>query len=185
MKIYTRTGDEGETSLIGGERLSKDDLRVHTYGTCDEANSMIGFALSLINDLDWKEKEYFMDQLFRVQTILFYVGTELSTPKDREVLLQLKKKHITELEQQIDEWNNELPPLTEFILPYGNKAASSLHVARTIVRRAERLAVALKKEHLNQFVLQYLNRLSDFLFVAARYVNFKLKGSEKRLSENI
>src|SRR5699024_7709423 len=123
MKIYTRTGDKGSTALVGGSRISKDDLRVHTYGTCDEANSMIGFALSFINDYEWEEKDYFMEQLFRVQTILFHVGAELSTPKNKEVAWPLKEKHIIELEQQIDKLNSKLPPLTEFILPYGNKGS--------------------------------------------------------------
>lgn len=181
MKIYTRTGDKGDTSLVGGQRINKDDLRVHAYGTCDEANSMIGFALSFINHESWDDKEKFMNQLFRVQTILFHVGAELSTPKGKTVAWSLKKEHIIELEEQIDEWNSELPLLKQFILPFGNQASSSLHVARTIVRRAERLVVSLQEELENEILLPYLNRLSDFLFVAARFINMKLLGDEKTL----
>lgn len=180
MKIYTRTGDTGSTSLVGGSRILKDDLRVQAYGTCDEANSMIGFALSFINDYEWDEKENFMEQLFRVQTVLFHVGAELSTPENEKVAWSLKEKHVIELEEQIDMWNSLLPPITEFILPYGNKGSSSLQVARTIVRKAERFAVSLKYEITNKYVISYLNRLSDFLFVAARYINIRLQGDERK-----
>lgn len=181
MKIYTRTGDDGSTSLVGGSRISKDDIRVHIYGTCDEANSMIGLALSLINDETWQEKEPFMEQLFRVQTTLFYVGAQFATPESKRVAWELKEKHVIELERQIDKWNEQLPSLTQFILPYGNKIASTLHVARTVVRRAERLAVSFQEQLKNRYVLQYLNRLSDFLFVATRYINYRLDGEEKQL----
>src|SRR5690625_3389875 len=105
MRIYTRSGDKGTTSLVYGKRVAKDDLRVEAYGTCDEANSMIGFALSLLHDVDWDAKADFLEKLYRVQTILFHVGAELSTPIDREVAWKLKKSHIEELEKQIDEWN--------------------------------------------------------------------------------
>ncbi|MEI3613820.1 cob(I)yrinic acid a,c-diamide adenosyltransferase [Pseudogracilibacillus sp. SO30301A] len=178
MRIYTRSGDKGTTSLVYGKRVAKNDLRVEAYGTCDEANSMIGLALSLLNDVTWDEKEHFLEKMYRIQTILFHVGAELSTPNDREVAWKLKEEHITELEEQIDEWSQHLPPLTQFILPSGHRASSALHLARTVVRRAERMAVAVQDELQDTMAISYLNRLSDYLFVAARYVNHQLKGQE-------
>lgn len=178
MRIYTRSGDKGTTSLVYGKRVSKNDLRVEAYGTCDEANSMIGLALSFLNDVEWDKKDEFLNRLYRVQTILFHVGAELSTPKDREVAWKLKEKHIKELEDHIDEWSESLPPLTQFILPSGHSASSALHLARTVVRRAERMAVSVQDELQNTLAISYLNRLSDYLFVAARYVNNELKGRE-------
>lgn len=178
MRIYTRSGDQGTTSLVYGKRIAKNDLRVEAYGTCDEANSLIGFALSMLNDIDWEEKQSFLNSMYRVQTVLFHVGAEISTPNEREVAWKLKESHIIELEKQIDAWSEELVPLTQFILPSGHKVSSALHVARTVVRRAERVVVSLQKEIPNPYVVAYLNRLSDFLFVAARYVNQSLGGTE-------
>lgn len=178
MRIYTRSGDKGTTSLVYGKRVAKNDLKVEAYGTCDEANSMIGLALSYLHDVHWKKKEQFLQKLYRIQTILFHVGAELSTPHDREVAWRLKQKHIDELEKQIDVWSEELPPLTTFILPSGHKASSALHLARTVVRRAERITVALLDDLDESLVISYLNRLSDYLFVAARYVNYQLDGEE-------
>lgn len=178
MRIYTRSGDKGTTSLVYGKRVPKNDVRVEAYGTCDEANSMIGFALSMLDDTDWEGKESFLQTMYRVQTILFHVGAELSTPSDREVAWKLKEEHVKELEDYIDEWGKHLPPLKQFILPSGHRVSSALHVARTVVRRAERMAVSMQDELQNLHVISYLNRLSDFLFVAARYVNMKLDGKE-------
>lgn len=176
MRIYTRSGDSGTTSLIYGKRVKKNNLRVEAYGTCDEANSMIGLALSYIEDEEWKDKDTFIQYLRRVQTILFHVGSELSTPEDREVHWKLAQNHIDELEQLIDKWNAELTPLTNFILPSGHQGAAALHVARTMIRRAERVVVSLMDEEVevDPLVMAYLNRLSDFLYVAARYCNMKL-----------
>jgi len=178
MRIYTRSGDKGTTSLVYGRRVAKDDARVEAYGTCDEANSVIGVALSHLLEVDWSEKEYFLQKMYRVQTLLFHVGAELSTPEDREVAWKLKSSHIEELEKQIDEWSADLPPLKNFILPSGHIASSSLHFARTVVRRAERMAVSIDDNERHHLAISYLNRLSDFLFVAARYVNKELKGEE-------
>lgn len=178
MRIYTRTGDQGTTSLVYGERISKNDLRVEAYGTCDEANSMIGLAVSLINDEDFVGKENFLKQMHRIQTVLFHAGSELSTPNHKEVKWKLKKEHIEELEQQIDEWEKSLNPLQNFILPSGHQASSALHVARAVIRRAERIVVGLGDEISNPLVIAYLNRLSDFLFVAARFCNQQLGGKE-------
>ncbi|MFB4170016.1 cob(I)yrinic acid a,c-diamide adenosyltransferase [Virgibacillus sp. JSM 102003] len=185
MRIYTRSGDKGTTSLIYGQRVPKDDLRVEAYGTCDETNSMIGLALSFLDKEDWSEKDMFLDKMHRIQTILFHVGAELATPKDKEVTWKLKKEHIQELEDQIDEWDKTLEPLRNFILPSGHSASSALHTARTVARRAERTAVGMGDEAVNPLVVSYLNRLSDFLFVAARYVNQSLNGKEIPLKADI
>lgn len=180
MKIYTRAGDKGTTSLVYGSRVKKNDLRVEAYGTCDEANSMIGLALSFLAEEKWSNKEVFLKRMHRVQTILFHVGSELATPVDREVAWKLKQAYIDELEAHIDEWEKTLPPLKNFILPSGHSGSSALHAARTIARRAERLTVSLDQESgdVNPLVMRYLNRLSDYLFVAARYLNNELGGEE-------
>lgn len=173
MRIYTRTGDKGETSLVYGERVPKNHLRVEAYGTCDEVNAVIGLATSTIDQgLSWsiQERKGFLGCIKKVQTLLFHVGAEISTPADKEVAWPVKQEHIDFLEQTIDEWEEEIPSLTQFILPNGHPTGATLHHARTIVRRAERIAVGLKDE-VNPLALVFLNRLSDLLFVAARYVN--------------
>ncbi|WP_079478429.1 cob(I)yrinic acid a,c-diamide adenosyltransferase [Halobacillus salinus] len=185
MRIYTRSGDKGETSLIYGQRVPKDDLRVEAYGTCDEANSAIGVALSHLKKEDWEGKDAFMDNMKRIQTVLFHVGAELATPKGKDVMWELNKKHIDDLEQAIDQWDQDLAPLKNFILPSGHQASAGLHLARTVVRRAERSAVGLGEEVNNPYVVSYLNRLSDLLFVAARYVNQKVGGEETPLSPDV
>ncbi|SFE31441.1 cob(I)alamin adenosyltransferase [Lentibacillus persicus] len=186
MRIYTRKGDKGQTSLISGQRVPKNDLRVEAYGTCDEANSVIGLALSFLDNTDWAEKEAFLEAMHRAQTILFHVGAELATPKDKEVTWKLNKEHIDELEAQMDEWDKSLEMLRNFILPSGNSASSSLHMARTVARRAERTAIALnEQEEVNPLVITYLNRLSDFLFIGARYVNQALGGKEIPLKADV
>ncbi|WNB91577.1 cob(I)yrinic acid a,c-diamide adenosyltransferase [Bacillus sp. NEB1478] len=179
MKIYTKTGDKGTTSLIFGERVSKNDIRVEAYGTCDEANSMIGLGVSLLPDEEWAKGA--ITVMRKVQTVLFHVGAELATPSGKEVAWKLKEEDIQFLEQTIDQWQEGLKPLKQFILPGGSPAASALHTSRTIARRAERLAVAV--DGVNPLVMSYLNRLSDFLFVAARYVNEKMKVNEPVLHE--
>lgn len=183
MKIYTKTGDKGTTSLIYGQRVAKNDGRVEAYGSCDETNSMIGLALSYLKDSQFEGKSNFDQIFYKIQTTLFHVGAELATPSGKEVKWKLREEDISELEAQIDKWDSELPALTNFILPGGHPGGSALHVARTVVRRAERSAVILGDD-LNPLVLAYLNRLSDFLFVAARYVNAKLGEEEKTLLPN-
>ncbi|RDW20881.1 ATP:cob(I)alamin adenosyltransferase [Oceanobacillus arenosus] len=185
MRIYTRSGDQGKTSLVYGERVPKNDLRVEAYGICDEANSMIGLALSFLDDVTWDGKVEFQEKMHRIQTIIFHAGSELATPKDKEVNWKLKQEHIQELEDQIDLLDSQLEPLNNFILPSGHRVSSALHLARTVVRRAERTAVALGEELDNSLVCPYLNRLSDFLFVAARYVNKQLGGEEKPLKVDL
>ncbi|MDC3418218.1 cob(I)yrinic acid a,c-diamide adenosyltransferase [Aquibacillus salsiterrae] len=178
MRIYTRTGDKGTTSLVYGKRVPKNHIRVETYGTCDEANSMIGLAVSHLVQEDWDTKQAFIEFMHRIQTILFYVGSEFATPPEKEVAWKLTETHIQELEQQIDQWDRELRELKHFILPAGHPAAAALHSARTIVRRAERTAVSLQDELNSNLPLSYLNRLSDLLFVAARYINKQTKTEE-------
>ncbi|NRD78230.1 cob(I)yrinic acid a,c-diamide adenosyltransferase [Bacillus sp. BRMEA1] len=180
MKIYTKTGDKGTTSLIYGQRVLKTDLRVEAYGTCDETNSMIGLALSYIHKENFEGKEIIEKTFHKIQTNLFHVGAELATPKGKEVKWSLSPSDIEEMEQQIDLLDAALPALMNFILPGGHPAGAAFHVSRTIARRAERCAVALGEE-VNPLVLSYLNRLSDLLFVVARYVNHKLGFAEHTL----
>lgn len=182
MKIYTKSGDKGETSLVYGQRVLKNDVRVEAYGTCDEANSIIGMALSFIPAEDnWKE----LLDIFRVvQTKLFHVGAEIATPKGKKVGWPIMEDDITFLEETIDRWDATLPPLTNFVLPGGSKAGSTLHVARTVARRAERMAIDIQQvEVVNPIVIKYLNRLSDFLFVAARLVNREMGKTEPTLHD--
>ncbi|NAP01048.1 cob(I)yrinic acid a,c-diamide adenosyltransferase [Halomonas sp. MG34] len=183
MRIYTRSGDKGQTSLIYGKRVAKNDLRVEAYGTCDETNSMIGLGVSFLAEEAFEGKDIFLKRMQRVQTILFHVGAELATPQDKEVTWKLKQEHIEELEKEIDEWDATLEPLKNFILPSGHRASSALHAARTVARRAERTAIGV--EEVNPLVISYLNRLSDYLFVAARYVNKQLGRTESHLRADV
>ncbi|WP_342429951.1 cob(I)yrinic acid a,c-diamide adenosyltransferase [Neobacillus sp. FSL H8-0543] len=182
MKIYTKTGDKGTTSLIYGQRVAKNDLRVEAYGTCDETNSMIGLAMSYLQGELLQKKESIDNMYHKIQTNLFHVGAELATPKGKEVKWSLKNSDIEEMEKHIDELNEHLPELTNFILPGGHAAGAAFHVARTIARRAERCAVTLGDD-VNPLVLAYLNRLSDLLFVTARYVNHELGYPEQNLHQ--
>ncbi|WP_027415586.1 cob(I)yrinic acid a,c-diamide adenosyltransferase [Aneurinibacillus terranovensis] len=183
MKIYTKSGDKGETSLVYGVRVPKNDARVEAYGTCDEVNSAIGFALSFLPGGEgWQE----VFEVFHVvQTKLFHIGAELATPKGKEVGWKIAEDDVEFLEHAIDRWDETLPALTNFVLPGGSQPGAALHLARTVSRRAERsVIVLLEKEEVNPVVIRYLNRLSDFLFVAARYVNHKLGKTEPTLHQN-
>ncbi|MEK3855751.1 cob(I)yrinic acid a,c-diamide adenosyltransferase [Cytobacillus sp. FSL H8-0458] len=182
MRIYTKTGDEGTTSLIYGQRVSKNDIRVEAYGSCDEANSMIGLALSHLRSEYFSGKEKAEQVFHKVQTDLFHAGAELATPAGKEVKWTIKEEDITFMEKRIDEWEADLTVLNNFILPGGHPAGAAFHVARTVVRRAERCAVSLGGE-VNPLVLIYLNRLSDLLFVAARFVNHHLGTGEQSLHD--
>lgn len=171
MKIYTRTGDKGKTSIIGG-RVDKDDLRVDAYGTIDELNGFVGKA---ITELGKSEFPDVIDDLEKIQHELFDGGGDVaSIVQDRTN--KLTEDTITYLEEKIDQYTNETPQIERFILPGGSGAAATLHIARTIARRAERLIVSLMKEENppSSIVLQYLNRLSDYFFATARVVNFRL-----------
>jgi cob(I)alamin adenosyltransferase len=175
-KIYTRTGDDGTTALGSGRRVSKFDLRVECYGTLDETNAAIGLAR-----LHTRSDQALDAMLARIQNDLFDLGAELCYPdesKDARGRLSVSDAQVERLESEIDALNRELQPLRSFVLPGGTPAASFLHLARTISRRVERLMVALAarpNEPVGGSALRYINRLSDFLFVAARYANDKGK----------
>ena len=175
-KIYTRTGDDGTTALGSGRRVAKFDLRVECYGTLDETNAAIGLAR-----LHARSDQALDAMLARIQNDLFDLGAELCYPdesKDARGRLSVSDAQVERLESEIDALNRELQPLRSFVLPGGTQAASFLHLARTISRRAERLMVALAarpNEPVGGSALRYINRLSDFLFVAARYANDKGK----------
>lgn len=174
-KIYTKTGDDGTTGLATGPRRLKSDLRVEAYGTIDEANSFIGLARQHTQDLAALDA-----MLMRIQNDLFDLGADLSTPDTGEMLayepLRVIAAQVTRLEAEIDQLNADLDPLRSFVLPGGSGAAAALHIARTVARRAERLMVDLARtdgEIVSAPALEYINRLSDFLFVAARWTNGK------------
>mgnify|MGYP001256882404 CR=1 FL=1 len=173
-KIYTRTGDKGTTGLGTGERVPKHSLRIAAYGTVDETNSVIGVVRLHIRDAF----AIVGGMLLRVQNDLFDLGADLCVPDTGKKLdyepLRVTAEQVKRLEDEIDQLNGELAPLKSFVLPGGTAAAAHLHVARTVCRRAERLMVELAShddEPVSEAALQYVNRLSDFLFVASRYVN--------------
>ena len=177
-RIYTRTGDDGDTALGTGERRPKFDLRVEAYGTVDETNATLGMArLHTAGDPNLDA------MLARIQNDLFDLGADLCTPEKGEKLawepLRIVQTQVERLEKEIDELNASLAPLRSFVLPGGAPAAAALHLSRTISRRAERLMVALSRtegEVVSAPALQYVNRLSDFLFVASRYANLNAGG---------
>lgn len=177
MKIYTKTGDGGQTSLFGGKRVAKDSLRIEAYGSVDELNSQLGAVRSLGPPAE-------IDSLLhRIQNDLFVLGADLATPLSRKPsrLQRIQQLHVAELETVIDEFEQSLKPLKAFILPGGSQVGALLHVARTVCRRAERLTVRLsRKEQIGKPPVVYLNRLSDLLFVLARYAN-KLSESEETM----
>lgn len=169
FKIYTKTGDKGGTSLIGGARVPKSHIRIESYGTVDELNSYLG----MINDM--VQNTTITEWLREVQDRLFTLGAVLATNPDKEVKMKLPDLHdtdVTWLEGLIDKMNEELPEMRSFILPGGNLAASTCHVSRCVCRRAERICVAMQEQQevIPPIVIQYLNRLSDFLFTLARYI---------------
>jgi cob(I)alamin adenosyltransferase len=164
-KIYTRTGDGGSAGLVDGSRVSKSSLRMAAIGEIDEANAAVGVALSALARAEPAA------QLLRIQNDLFDLGADVATPGEIDGALRIVEAQVRRLEQEIDAMNAGLAPLESFILPSGPAAVSALHLARAVVRRAERAAVALhEREPLNPQLLAYLNRLSDHLFVAARLV---------------
>lgn len=166
-KIYTKGGDKGETSLLGGTRVPKYHERIEAYGTLDELNSYIG----LIRDQDINE--HYKDILFDIQNNIFLAESYLAADKEEHTkqLPDLTIDDIVLLETEIDKMNEEIPPLTSFILPGGHTVVSYCHIARTICRRAERLVIKLENQYkIEPFIIQYLNRLSDYLFVLARKI---------------
>ncbi len=177
MKIYTRTGDDGTTALFSGGRVPKDHWRVEAYGTVDELNSLLGLTRAL------RPSAQTDAWLHEVQRQLFVVGADLATPPDARSshVLRVDQAAVEWLEATIDAMDAALPPLTHFILPGGSQAGASLHVARTVCRRAERLVVALMEtDELVSPALPYLNRLSDFLFVLARWENAQSGATEEK-----
>jgi cob(I)alamin adenosyltransferase len=176
-KIYTRTGDDGTTGLVDGSRVAKSAPRMAAIGDVDEANSALGVAIVALGEHD------LVAALTRIQNDLFDLGADLATPSDdgdfvpSEMSLRIVASQVTRLETEIDTLNAGMPPLTSFILPAGTAGAAALHLARAITRRAERTAVVAAAETpINRQALAYLNRLSDYLFVAARFVNQQAGG---------
>jgi cob(I)alamin adenosyltransferase len=177
VKIYTKTGDKGETGLIGGRRVSKADPRIAAYGAVDELNSSVGLAISFLRQKDDKFADL-VDVLVQVQNDLFVVGSDLADPdfpKSEYKTPRTDEKMAAALEPVIDRFESELDPITFFILPGGSVESSFLHLCRGVSRRAETAAVALSKEQkTNPAIIVYLNRLSDLLFVSARLANKRL-----------
>ncbi len=182
-KIYTRTGDKGQTGLVGGKRVPKDDLRVECYGTVDELNSCIGVVRSFARDLPpaaplRKEIDFVLE---KIQQELFAVAGNLATPEEGQAgkIHIIDQDHICFWEKTMDVWMSQLPPAGGFVLPGGNKICAFLHLARTICRRAERLCVRLERQaKIHDSVVPYLNRLGDTLFVLARWAAFQSNESE-------
>jgi cob(I)alamin adenosyltransferase len=177
LKIYTRTGDRGDTGLFGGQRVAKDHIRVEAYGDVDELNSVLGAAIAALDDA---RQEPIAAELRRIQADLFTLGARLATPapedggRENAWLPELPEGRIAELERAIDAAEGEVEPLKHFVLPGGAACAASLHLARTVCRRAERRVVTLSHQaKVDEAVLIYLNRLSDLLFTLARLANHR------------
>ncbi len=168
MKIYTKTGDDGSTGLNGGKRVQKSDLRVSVYGTIDELNSVLGIVVA------FDVPEPIKESLVKLNSMLFIAGSDIATPMDNKINIErINAENILWLEILIDDYTSKLPELKHFILPGGSQQSAFLHLARTVCRRAERLAVELAQtEDIGEFIIKYLNRLSDYLFTASRYANF-------------
>jgi cob(I)alamin adenosyltransferase len=177
LKIYTKTGDKGKTSLIGGTKVPKSHIRIESYGTVDELNSFIGLLNDLITDNHSKII------LKEIQDRLFTIGSSLACDPDKEPALKipdLKEEDVIFLEKEIDKMNEILPPMKSFILPGGNVAVSTAHITRCVCRRAERICVNMKENNLfvEPLVIKYLNRLSDYLFILARFIAHLLNVEE-------
>jgi len=184
LKIYTKTGDKGQTSLFGGKRVPKYDLRVEAYGTVDELNSLLGVILSRIQKLKFKSQKYnskVKSELTQIQNDLLTIGSALASPHSnkQQATSNRFEQRIEQFENLIDELTAKLPELKNFILPGGGEVGALLHFARTICRRGERRVVHLsKKEKIDENIVKYFNRLSDLLFTMARFVNYKEKKKE-------
>ncbi|KAL0080070.1 Adenosylcobalamin biosynthesis, ATP:cob(I)alamin adenosyltransferase-like protein [Phycomyces blakesleeanus] len=184
MKIYTKTGDKGTSSLYNGERLVKDDDVFEALGTSDELSSNIGLAMAYLED---QKSKVLVEQLLQIQCLLQDIGSNIATPRDRSNERKLQRttfdeegEHVAQLEKWIDEMDAELPRLTKFILPSGGKASASLHVSRSVCRRAERTVQILVRDQLcDNSVGIYLNRLSDYLFNAARTAAYQIGEPER------
>jgi len=177
LKIYTKTGDAGTTSLIGGTKVPKSHIRIESYGTVDELNSFIGYSNDLIQD------EHSNMMLKEIQDRLFTIGSSLACDPEKEPQMKipdLKETDVKLLESEIDKMNEALPPMKSFLLPGGHPAVSSLHVCRCVCRRTERICVFMLEEsiYIDPLVIKYLNRLSDYLFVLSRYVGHIMQVAE-------
>lgn len=175
MKIYTKTGDKGTTSLIGGRKVNKDDIRIEGYGTVDELNSHIGLLRDTLYEFD------IYPNLLVIQDKLLTIGSILASDNDVKLKLpELLEEDVLFLENEIDRMNKETPELRSFILPGGNVVVSNIHISRCVCRRAERMCVSINNSfELNiDLIVKYLNRLSDYLFVLSRYISTKLKVDE-------
>jgi len=177
LKIYTKTGDAGTTSLIGGTKVPKSHIRIESYGTVDELNSFIGYSNDLIQD------EHINMMLKEIQDRLFTIGSSLACDPEKEPQMKipdLKETDVKLLESEIDKMNEALPPMKSFLLPGGHPAVSSLHVCRCVCRRTERICVFMLEESIfiDPLVIKYLNRLSDYLFVLSRYVGHIMQVAE-------
>jgi cob(I)alamin adenosyltransferase len=179
MKIYTKTGDDGSTGLLDGKRVLKSDKRIDVYGTIDELNSIIGISINFIST------DKVINQLKIISNLLFILGSELAiSSSETSKYEKIDEKHILWLEKMIDELTYELPLLRKFILPGGKIGASYLHLARTVCRRAERLAVGLSKvEKVEILIIKFINRLSDYFFTASRYINY-VEGSGDEIRDS-
>jgi cob(I)alamin adenosyltransferase len=183
LKIYTKTGDLGKTSLIGGTKVPKSHIRIETYGTVDELNSYIGLVSDHFNAAALQLPLQAAGGLKEIQDRLFTIGSSLACDPDKEPLMKmpdLKETDINFLEKEIDSMNESLPPMKSFLLPGGHIAVSTTHVARCICRRAERCCVNMQEQALfvDPLVIKYLNRLSDYLFVLSRYIGHLLNAPE-------
>lgn len=179
-KVYTKAGDRGKTQLIGGDKVSKANARIGCYGTIDELNATIGMCLSALPDSE--ANAVLAPKLVRIQNELFNVGTQLATPdpKRRAELPDIRPELVTQLEDEMDGLNEQLPDLTSFVLPGGSECSARFHVARTVCRRTERMVVELASDHeVDDLHISYLNRLSDALFVFGRYCLFADKLPEQ------
>lgn len=182
MKIYTKTGDKGQTSLYDGTRIDKDSLRVESYGTVDELNSSIGFAMKFVEDDSIK------DSLKKIQMRLFFVAGELATIEEGKYKYKIKEEDILALEKIIDDYLPKISGADKFIVPGSSSAAAALHVSRTICRRAERRIITLKRnEEVSDTLLKFINRLSDVLYTYARYSesNLTIMDFEKAYNEKL
>ena len=177
IKIYTKTGDQGKTSLIGGTKVLKSNIRIESYGTVDELNSFIGLLS------DHAAEDLIKSNLKEIQDRLFTIGSSLACDPEKEPLMRLpdlQEADVIRLENEMDRMNEVLPPMKNFILPGGHVAVSTAHIARCVCRRAERLCVQLMEtgSFIDPLVIKYLNRLSDYLFVLARYIGHILRVQE-------
>lgn len=176
--VYTRTGDDGTTGLVGGTRIKKSDSRIHLYGEVDELNSYIGLGISFL------EENFDKFVLKEIQSSLFDLGSNLACEKEKRIqfkLPQIKVSMIEKIESGIDQMDSELLPLKNFILPGGNSAAAAFHICRTVCRRIERQMVDFEEQNPGEIppnALKYINRLSDYFFILSRYINFKEKRDE-------